>query len=304
MDSLDQTISERTMEYLDAIAVHGGMRAAADALGVNASTLSRQIALLERQLRLALLTRRGRSISLTEAGLAVVEHRRERARQDQLFRMQLDEYRRLRRGRLTIGVAEGFVHALITGVLKKFNARFPDISLELRSGALPDLLRMVRDDHVDICLCVGASRDPALSTRRFQSEPLCAIVPVHHPLAALAQLPIAALASQPLVFMPEHFAVQRHVDAMLHAEHVIVAPAFRCDRFATALTLAAEGLGIPFMTRCAAQGQIAAGQVVAVPLDHPIARTFDRHIVTRAGRRLPPAANYLWKEIVRSMSVV
>jgi DNA-binding transcriptional LysR family regulator len=81
-------------------------------------------------------------------------------------------------------------------------------------------------------------------------------------------------------------------------------PAFRCDRFSTAAAIAAQNLAVAFMTRGAAQERIASGQVKAVPIDHPIARTFDRYVITRAGRRLGPAANYLLREIVRLMSTV
>ncbi|WP_232465512.1 hypothetical protein [Burkholderia ubonensis] len=33
------------------------------------------------------------------------------------------------------------------------------------------------------------------------------------------------------------------------------------------------------------QSIVADGKVKAVPIDHPIARTFDRYVITRAGRR-------------------
>lgn len=300
----DLLISERTMAYLEAVATYGTMRAAAEFLEVNVSTISRQIAALQRDLKLSLVSRKGQAVTLTEAGMAMVEYHRERDRQARRFRRQLEEYRGLRQGRLTIGVAEGFVAELISGVLKPFNARFPEISLELRSAGLPDLVRMVRDDEVDICLAVGVERDPSLMLRRFQSEPLCAIVAPTHAFARLASVPIEALQGENVVFMPDHFAVQRHIDAMLNAENIVLTPKFRCDRFATALLLATEGLGVAFMTRRAAGRQVAAGEVVAVPLHHPIARTFDRYIVARAGRRLPPSANFLWKEIVRVMASV
>lgn len=300
----DPIINERTMAYLEAVATYGSMRGAAESLDVNVSTVSRQIALMQRQLQLSLISRKGRAVMLTEAGLAMVEYHRERERNARRFKLQLEEYRGLRRGRLIIGVAEGFVNDLVTGVLKQFNARFPEITLELRSAALPDLLRMVRDDEVDICLAVGVQKDPSLMLRRFQSEPLCAIVAPTHPFARQENVTLDALADQNVVFMPEAFAVQRHIDAMLRAEHLVLTPRFRCDRFATALILAAEGLGVAFMTGRAAGRSVAAGEVCAVPINHPIARTFDRYIVARAGRRLPPAANFLWKEIVRVMSAV
>ncbi|WP_186161198.1 LysR family transcriptional regulator [Burkholderia gladioli] len=298
----DPLISERTLAYLEAVATHGSMRGAADSLDVNVSTVSRQIALLQRQLRLPLVSRKGRSVALTEVGLAMVDYHRERERNARRFRQQLQDYRALRRGRLTIGVAEGFVAEFVGGVLKPFSQRFPDITLELRSAPLSELIRLVREDQVDICLAVGLQRDPALQMRRIQSDPLCAIVPRGHRLARRNTIAIGDLADQDLVFLEPQFAVQQHLDAMLDAERLVLTPRFRCDRFSTTLLLAAEGLGIAFMTRRAASREIARGEVRAIPLNHPIARGFDRYVITRAGRRLPPAGNHLWKEIVRVLS--
>lgn len=292
------------MAYLEAIDVHGTMRGAAESLDVNVSTVSRQIASMQRDLQLALVSRKGRAVTLTEAGHAVVDYFRECERNARRFRSQLEEYRELRRGRLTLGIAEGFVNDFVAGVLKRFNAQFPQITVELCSPILPDMLRMVRDDEVDICLMAGIEKDPSLVMRRLQSEPLCAIVSPAHPLAGLGTVSPAQLVDENLVFMPDTFAVQRYIDAIFHDIRPMLVPRFKCDRFVTALTMAAEGLAIAFMTRRAAARPIANGEVRAIPIDHPIARSLDRFIVMRAGRRLPPAGNFLWKEIVRVMSSV
>jgi hypothetical protein len=47
-----------------------------------------------------------------------------------------------------------------------------------------------------------------------------------------------------------------------------------------------------------------AGRQLQSAPGHPIANTFDRYVATRAGPKLSPAANLLWREIVRLMSSV
>ncbi|WP_230947906.1 helix-turn-helix domain-containing protein [Burkholderia territorii] len=44
MNPLERSLSERTLQYLVAIATFGGMRQAALGLDVNVSTISRQVA--------------------------------------------------------------------------------------------------------------------------------------------------------------------------------------------------------------------------------------------------------------------
>ncbi|CAB3638533.1 HTH-type transcriptional regulator GltC [Paraburkholderia sediminicola] len=304
MPTEDQSISERTLEYLSAVDKHGGMRQAAESLGVNVSTISRQIASAERQMRLALVSRRGRSISLTQVGLAAVEYGHERERQAKRFRAQLAEYRDLRRGHVTLAVGEGLVGNLISVVLTRFHQKYPDIAMDIRTGPLPDLIRMVREDEADICVSIGTSRDPLLNARLFQREPLCAIVPAGHRFAVNASVRIEELVHEPLIFMSGQFAARGYVNAMFWDADLSVSPVFTCDLFTVASSLVAQGLGIAFMTRWAAKEKVEAGLVVAVPIQHPIADTFERYVATRVGRKLSPAANFLCREIVRLMSSV
>ncbi|MGJ8749445.1 LysR substrate-binding domain-containing protein [Burkholderia pseudomallei] len=123
-------------------------------------------------------------------------------------------------------------------------------------------------------------------------------------MASRKSIKMEELANERLVFMPAEFGAQRYINAILADIGRTYVPAFRCDRFWSAMAIAAQNLAVAFMTRGAAQERIAAGQVKAVPIDHPIARTFDRYVITRTGRRLGPAANYLLREIVRRMSTV
>ncbi|OJB35142.1 LysR family transcriptional regulator [Burkholderia ubonensis] len=304
MEPFGSSLSERTLQYLVAIATYGGMRQAALSLDVNVSTISRQVALAERELRLSLVTRRGRKMELTEAGQMAVDYFRDCERHARRFRAQLDAYRSLQRGQVTIAAGEGIVTSLVAVALKPFLDKYPGIVVELRTGSLPQLISMVREDLVDICVSIGASTDPTLNARLFQSEPLCAIFAAGHPMSSRKSVKMEALANERLVFMPAEFGLQAHVDAILADIGQTYVPAFRCDRFSTATAIVAQNLGVAFMTRGAAQERIAAGQVKAVPIDHPIARTFDRYVITRAGRRLGPAANYLLREIVRLMSTV
>lgn len=66
-------LHERPMSYLYEVGIQGGIRRAADMLGINPSVISRQIAQLERALELPLLERQGRNVVLTEAGRLLAE---------------------------------------------------------------------------------------------------------------------------------------------------------------------------------------------------------------------------------------
>jgi LysR family transcriptional activator of glutamate synthase operon len=303
MQNTDLTLSTRSLRYLHEIDTHGGVRAAADALGINASVISRQVAQLERELSVALLERRGRRVALTEIGTNLAEHFRESARRDAEVLAQLEDYRGLRRGKLGIGVGEGRIESLLGTVLAQFSVQFPDIVVELRSGATSDVVAMVRNDEVDLGLCAGGSTDPAIRARTFRAAQFCALVSPDHRLAATEprRIRFEQLQGERLIFMPAHFGGQQYVDSIVRATRLNLTPAYRCDQFSVAQAIAAAGLGIAFMSTDAARPYLDIGKLVALEIDHPIAREFGSQVIRRVGRRLSPAAEFLYAQLISAM---
>lgn len=293
-------IGERSLRYLAEIAASGGVRMAADALGVNASVISRQVAALERRLRFPLIERRGRQVVVTEIGQVLIDHYRDGQRRERDLIARLEEYRHLKRGRVALGVGEGFIGNLIARALQRFSMTYPDILVEIRSGPTPVVLSLVRDDVVDIGLCARSGDDPAMRIHPFAARPLCAVVAPSHRFARMARVPPAELAHERLIFMTEAFGVQHFVQSLLDDVRLTVIPAYRVDLFNTAQTLAAAGLGVAFMSSITARRGIDLGELVAVPVDHPIAAGFASQMMTRVGRRLSPAADHLWKQLAQS----
>jgi LysR family transcriptional activator of glutamate synthase operon len=297
----ESALSLRSLRYLHEIAVHGGVRAAADALGINASVISRQVTQLERMHGVALLERQGRRVTLTEIGRNLVEHFRESRRRDAEMLSQLEDYRGLRRGRIGIGCGEGFIGNLLAFVLERFGAQFPDIVVELHTGATSEIIAMVRNDEVDQGLCAGGVKDPSVRSRTFRAAPFCAFVSPSHPLAGLQRIRFDQLADARLIFMPPRFGLQQYVDSIIRAERLSLTPAYRCDLFAAAQAIAAAGLGVAFMSTGAARQYLDAGKLVALEIDHSIARDFSSQVIRRVGRRLSPAAEFLWTQLVEAM---
>lgn len=62
------------LRTLRELSVRGTMAAVAEALGISPSAVSQQIALLEAELGIALVERRGRGVHLTPAGARLVLH--------------------------------------------------------------------------------------------------------------------------------------------------------------------------------------------------------------------------------------
>src|SRR5471030_1131697 len=100
-DTMTQMFHEKHISYLYQVGLQGGIRRAADILGINASVISRQIALLERTLQLPLLERRGRNVVLTEAGKLLAEDYFENSLRREKLERHLKDLRYMKGGTVT-----------------------------------------------------------------------------------------------------------------------------------------------------------------------------------------------------------
>jgi len=300
--SFNHEVDERQLRYLYEVGLNGGVRAAADKMGVNASAVSRQLAQLEKKLDIVLIERHGRGIVLTEIGLHLVDFYRERLRRQHELAMQLQEFRQLKRGHIAVGVGEGFIERLLGRALRDFSEHYPDIVVDVQCGSTMEIIGMVREGQVDMGLCTGVDEvDLTLKVRSFRASPLSAVVGINHVLAGQKSVTLQELKHHRLIFMSEHFGVQRYLNAIAQTEQIHLSPSYRCNMFAAAQAIAAAGLGVAFMSSDATRHPVEGRQVVAVPIDHPIANGFPSQLICRAGRRMTPAARNLWKQLERGL---
>ena len=130
-----------TIEIFNAIAEAGSLKGAADRLGIKPSTVSHQLRALEDRLGAALFIRTTRSISLTEAGRALLRGTAPAFEQisDAVEAAQTTGH--AARGALRLAMPEFVYHLFVAPKLQSFCAAYPEIELELSiSDALSDIL--------------------------------------------------------------------------------------------------------------------------------------------------------------------
>ena len=115
----------RHLRYFVAVAEALSFRKAARRLSVSAAALSQQIADLENELSLKLLSRNSRRVELTEVGRVFLGGARRMLGTAQEAVAQAQEAARGERGRLSIGSIGSLVHAFLPDALARFRERFP-----------------------------------------------------------------------------------------------------------------------------------------------------------------------------------
>jgi DNA-binding transcriptional LysR family regulator len=113
------------------VADHGSYTAAAKALGLQTSKLSRRIAALEVELGVRLINRTTRRLSLTEAGKTFHHHCLASLEEAQAAKDAMNQILASPQGLVRISCPTGLLHAGVADILTRFLARHPDVSVAL-----------------------------------------------------------------------------------------------------------------------------------------------------------------------------
>lgn len=291
---MENSFQEKRLGYLHEVGFQGGIRKAADVLDVNPSVISRQIALLERSLHLPLLERRGRNVVLTEAGKLLSDHFSETQKRREVLSKQLNDLRYMRGGTVSLRIGPGMVADFVANELREFSKVYPDVFVDISSGDMSATLMMLVRGEVDMALSFGPIDNVSLQRRSFTRGPICAIVPEDHPLKKFTVIAVSELANHRLIGLSNAYGVQRYINKIFESENQVFTPAYRCNQQSVAITLCQAGLGVAFMTAQSLGQQGKDSKLLAIPLDHPIARASQCHILRSSDRRLHPASEHLW----------
>jgi DNA-binding transcriptional LysR family regulator len=274
----------------------GGFTAAAIALGLPTSSVSRSVAKLEEDLGVVLLERTTRRVALTEVGRAYFERVREAlAGLNEATAVALDAAHEPH-GLVRIAVPPDFASA-VAPVIAAFVKRYPKIRIELSASARAAELV---GEHADLGIAAGRLPDSSLISRRLGESP-------HHLYAAPSYL--AARGT------PAALAQLAHHDAILAragtasweltgpegVASVEVSGAVAGDHLGFVVDATVAGLGIALLPAFAATAHLASGALVHVL--PALSTKIQLQILTVAGRHVPHRVGLLRDFVAENLSL-
>ena len=267
------------------VARRGSFSAAGRELEIPQPTVSRAIAVLEREVGAALLTRTTRAVTLTEPGADFL------ARIEPIL-AALDEAEHAVRGTgelrgvLRVGLASTFAIREIAPRLPRFMDRHPALKVELLAD---DLRQDFVSEGVDVGLRFGALADSTATARRIATWPRVVVAsPDYLARAGTPQTP-ADLAAHSVIVGPSRlgptWSFQR--DGRTASVRVGGRLTATVNEAATAAVVA--GLGLASMAQVGCQRELADGSLVRVLADWDMGAV-DLHAVFPGGRAVKPSA--------------
>jgi len=257
----------RQLEYFVRVAELGSFSKAAVVLGVAQPALSRQVRLLETDLRQALLLRTGRGVTLTEAGKRLFEHSVgilqlvERARED------IEASRDEPLGRVVVGLPPSMGRMLAAELVELFRERLPRARLAIVEGLSAHIAEWIATGRVDVGLLHNPEAGGAIETIPVLEEELCLVGPVTQ--RSRGPVPFAQLWRHPLIIPERSHAIRKLLEAQAALSGVKLDIAWEVSSVPAILDLVRRGHGYAVLARSALGSPSAARDFVVRPLTEP-----------------------------------
>jgi LysR family hca operon transcriptional activator len=190
----------RHLRYFVAVAEEGSLTDAAERrLHTAQPSLSRQIRDLELEVGTKLLERRARGVELTAAGRVFLDYARLALLQ---VETAVDAARRAARpekAAFVIGFLTGQELVWLPETLRILRDEDPSIEITLASQSSPELAGALMRGKIDVAFLRREAQAPGLAFKFLTKEPLLAVLPQNHRLAARKEIRLQDLTGETFI---------------------------------------------------------------------------------------------------------
>jgi LysR family transcriptional regulator, nitrogen assimilation regulatory protein len=233
----------KQIEYFVRVAELGSFTRASAALNIAQPALSRQVRLLEVELRQNLLVRNGRGATTTEAGKMLLEHGRGILHQVERAREDLGRVRGGLAGRVAVGMPTSVAKVLTVPLIRAFKQRMPEASLSISEGLSVAMHEALTTGRLDIAMLYNAAAAPDIELTELIEEDLMLVQHSSHRSKEGQSISLRELSSVPLVIATRPNALRALVESEMSAIGKRPSIILEIDGVAATLDLVADNAG-------------------------------------------------------------
>ena len=242
----------KQIEYFVRVAELGSFTRAAVVLNIAQPALSRQVRLLEVELRQNLLVRNWRGAIPTEAGKVLLEHGRGILHQVERAREELGRVRGALAGRVAIGLPTSVARVMTVPLTRAFRQELPEVGLSISEGLSGAILGGLNSGHLDLVVLYNAQPSRETDVAHLLDEDL--VLVRARPPGLLEDPPpgpiaLSEVAQLPLVIPTRPNAIRMHVESEMAQIGCTPQVALEIDGVSAILDLVADGAGCAVLSR-------------------------------------------------------
>jgi LysR family nitrogen assimilation transcriptional regulator len=296
----------KQLEYFVRVAELGSFTRASSVLDIAQPALSRQVRLLEVELRQNLLLRNGRGVTATDAGKLLLEHGRGILHQVERAREDLGRVRGSLAGRVAVGLPPSIAKMLTVPLTREFRKRLPSAALSISEGLSISMQDGLLTGRLDIALLYNPSPSPELDTRPLMEEALYLIAPrapktPRQPKTPLLPITLKEVAELPLVIPSRPNAIRMLVETQMASIGCKPLISLEIDGVAAILDLVADGAGHAILPRYALASTARPEHYLVRPIIKP--RLGSKLALATASGRTTTLTQQAMLELIQEVAV-
>jgi LysR family transcriptional regulator, nitrogen assimilation regulatory protein len=237
----------RQIKTFRAVAELGSISKASDVLHIAQPALSRQIRLLEHELRVPLFVRHGRGMVLTEAGRLFFDRTARTVRELEQAREEVLSAAGTPYGKVVVGMVPTVGSALSYRLCERVGKTLPGITLRLVEAYGSYLTEWLHRGEIDLATIYGPAKSVHLSAETLRHDDLLVVAKRGSGIASLGSVDLEWLAGQPLVLPSRPHALRLLVDDALSTCALVPNVAVEADSFGALLAIVSGGIGMTLL---------------------------------------------------------
>jgi DNA-binding transcriptional LysR family regulator len=255
----------RQLGVFVAVARERSFSLAARKIHLSQPTLSEHVRELEQELGKPLFVRRGRTVTLTDAGRVFEPYAARIVATVGDARQAVVEVDGLARGSLVIGASTTPGVYVLPRIIGAFRQRYPGIDVTLKIANSRVIEQGVRANDFDLGVVGGHGLVPGEECLAAGlDDELILIVPPDHPWARRGVIEPGRIADQPLLTREEGSATRQVAERSLQRANVRLNIAMELDHPEAIKQAVMAGLGVAFMSIHAVRDELAGGRLRTV----------------------------------------
>ncbi len=256
----------RQLECFLAVARLGNLSRAAEEMFLTQPTLTARLKALEEEVGDELFVRTSRGMRLTDAGKEFLPYAERSVGSFEEGRRHLAELRGASGGRLVLGASPGVGTYALPGLLERFAAAHPGVSVSVRTGHSEDILEMVLKEEVQVGL-TRAMKHPEIESLRLYEDELVLVVDPGHRFTRRGSANLAEIGEEQLIFFDHDSSYFEQTHSLFRNAGIRELRTMEVDNIEAAKRMVEHRLGVAFLPRTAIVRSVSAGNLALISVE-------------------------------------
>lgn len=262
----------RQIEVFRAIMLSGSISGASKLLYVSSPAVSRLIAYTEQRLGLVLFERvKGRLFPTPEAR-RLFEEVTAVYQSVQRVNEVAENLVQNRIGKLRLACSPSLGQSLLPRAVAVFSRRYPEVQVVLNTLLPTVMLQSLLSRQVELGVLYQPMIHPSLEVHQIRQNPIVAVIPSSHPLAARSEIHVHELVAEPVIGYSHDVPLNQILRQVFGGEDALPTPHIEVQQAHVACAMVQAGLGIALVDETATKGPVWANVAIR-PVVSPVTMT-------------------------------